>query len=203
MQITSLGVSVLALLAERQMHPYEMYQLLISRAQDRLVKVRPGSLYHTVDRLVAVDLVRAVGTDRAGNRPERTTYEITEEGRSALTAKVTQMLQSPAVEYPEFPLAVSEAHNLPMDSVLRLLRTRSARLSAEREFYRSGREQVEQSDVARRFWLDITYQETMLEAQIAWVTGLIDELQSGRIDWAPAPDLGTPDHSGPTPEPTS
>ena len=80
--LTPLGISALALLAERPMHPYEMYQLLMERSEDRVVKVRPGSLYHTVDRLAGQGYVRATGTGRAGNRPERTTYEITATGRS-------------------------------------------------------------------------------------------------------------------------
>jgi len=47
-ELTPLAISVLALLEERSMHAYEMYQLLITRHNDRLLKVRPGSLYHTV-----------------------------------------------------------------------------------------------------------------------------------------------------------
>ena len=43
--LTPLGVASLALLAEEPMHPYEMYQLLMARHEDRLVKVRPGTLY--------------------------------------------------------------------------------------------------------------------------------------------------------------
>ncbi|HWU59288.1 MAG TPA: PadR family transcriptional regulator, partial [Microbacteriaceae bacterium] len=38
--ITPLAIATLALLAERPMHPYEMYQTLIQRAEDRIVKVR-------------------------------------------------------------------------------------------------------------------------------------------------------------------
>ena len=41
-QLTSLGVSVLALLRERPMHGYEMFQTLVQRHADRIVKVRPG-----------------------------------------------------------------------------------------------------------------------------------------------------------------
>ena len=43
-ELTPLGLAALALLAERPMHPYEMYQTLVHRREDRNVKVRPGSL---------------------------------------------------------------------------------------------------------------------------------------------------------------
>src|SRR6478752_4124160 len=86
--LTPLGLAALSLLVEEPMHPYEMFQLLIARHEDRLVKVRPGTLYHAVGRLEEQGLVAATGTDREGNRPERTTYKISAAGREALTARL-------------------------------------------------------------------------------------------------------------------
>jgi DNA-binding PadR family transcriptional regulator len=171
--ITPLAIATLALLVERPMHPYEMYQTLIQRAEDRIVKVRPGSLYHTVDRLTERGLVRATGTQREGNRPERTTYEITESGQMTLTGRVAEMLATPVNEYPEFPLAIGEAHNLPRATVLDLLGRRLVRLRADLEFLSTGLIDVKQKKVERKFWLDITYQKAMLEAEIAWISGLV------------------------------
>jgi hypothetical protein len=65
-QLTSLGISVLALLRGRSMHGYEMFQTLVERHADRIVKVRPGSLYHVVDRLTEEKLIRPPGGDFAG-----------------------------------------------------------------------------------------------------------------------------------------
>ncbi|AHD23593.1 hypothetical protein Y013_03505 [Rhodococcus pyridinivorans SB3094] len=53
-------------------------QFLLRRREDNLIKLRPSSLYHTVSRLAESGLIRQEGTERAGNRPERTTYSITE-----------------------------------------------------------------------------------------------------------------------------
>ena len=119
--LTPLGVAALSLLVEEPMHPYEMYQLLMARHEDRLVKVRPGTLYHAVGRLEEHGLVDATGTDREGNRPERTTYTISAAGREALTQRLQDMLANPVNEYPSFPLAVAEAYNLPADVVVELL----------------------------------------------------------------------------------
>ena len=127
----ALGIAVLALLVERPMHPYEMFQTLLQRGEDRLLKVRPGSLYHTVDRLAHAGLVHAAGTDREGNRPERTTYEITVAGRGALSDRIAEILGTPDREYPLFPVALAEAHNLPADDVVGLLRKRIAAREAD------------------------------------------------------------------------
>src|SRR4051794_13852278 len=106
MQLTPLALSALGLLVERPMHPYEMYQLMLERHEDWMVKVRPGSLYHSVERLQEAKLVESTGTARAGNRPERTTYAITAAGREALTTRISELLHKPVREYPHFPFAI-------------------------------------------------------------------------------------------------
>ncbi|WP_308466362.1 PadR family transcriptional regulator [Rathayibacter soli] len=181
--ITPLGIASLALLAEQPMHPYEMYQTLIKRSEDRIVKVRPGSLYHTVDRLVADGLVRAIGTEREGNRPERTTYEITESGQLSLTERVAEMLATRVNHYPEFPLAIGEAHNLPRDTVVDLLQRRLAQLRADLEFVATAVRAVTHKELPRKYWLEITYQKAILEAEIGWIESFVAELESGDIDW--------------------
>jgi DNA-binding PadR family transcriptional regulator len=178
-----LGISALALLAERPMHPYEMYQVLLLRKEDRNVKVRPGSLYHAINKLEDGGLVRAVGIDREGNRPERTTYEITEEGRAQFLDRVEELIAEPLNEYPKFPLAIGQAHNLPLNRVIRLLQTRLAALAAEREQGTRDHEAVKAKGVPARYLLDAPYLLAMHDAQIAWLEHLIADLESGVIDW--------------------
>lgn len=181
--LTPLGIAALALLVERSMHPYEMYQLLIQRHEDRVIKVRPGSLYHTVDRLERHGLVRALGTEREGNRPERTTYEITEAGQLALGERVAEMLSTPVNEYPEFPLAIGEAHNLPKKTVIDLLARRLSRLRADVDSLNAGIEHIREKNVEPRYWVDIRYQQAMLNAEIEWIGDFTAELESGAVSW--------------------
>lgn len=181
--ITPLGMASLALLAERPMHPYEMYQTLIQRAEDRIVKVRPGSLYHTVDRLAQRKLVRATGTEREGNRPERTTYEITEAGQLSLSERITELLAGPADEFPSFTLAIAEAHNLPKDTVIHLLGRRLQHLQSDIDFLETGLVHVKRRNVERKFWIDIPYRTAMYEAEVDWIENFIRDLESGDIDW--------------------
>jgi DNA-binding HxlR family transcriptional regulator len=79
-RLTPLGVMVLALLREGDMHPYEMIRLMRHRHDDRIVSVTNGTMYHTVARLERQGLIAEVGIDRDGNRPERTTYALTDAG---------------------------------------------------------------------------------------------------------------------------
>lgn len=181
--LTPLGVAVLALVAERPMHPYEMMQTLLQRATDRLVKLRPGSLYHTVDRLLRDGYVDAVGVDRAGNRPERTTYALTEQGAEVLHTQLAAMIAAPVNEFPRFPLALAEAHNLPRDTALDLLRDRVDRLDRVLSELRAGVDQVRAKDLPERYWAELTYQIAMFETEQRWVSEFLQGIESGDIAW--------------------
>ncbi|WP_067845340.1 PadR family transcriptional regulator [Nocardia lijiangensis] len=181
--LTALAVSVLALLEERPMHPYEMFQLLLRRNEDLIVKLRPGSLYHTVARLADQELVRAEGVDREGNRPERTTYRITASGRDALRARLAEILRYPAREYPLFPVALSEAHNLPKDEVLRLVRERVAHLERDLADLDTMADWARTHEVERRYWIVLPYLRATLSAELGWLTGFLDELACGALEW--------------------
>nr|WP_277350828.1 PadR family transcriptional regulator [Rhodococcus sp. HNM0569] len=180
--MTPLGVTVLGLLVERPMHPYEMVQLATAR-RDHLVKVRPGSLYHTVTRLQGGGFVRECGTDRAGNRPERTVYEITEAGRTAFHERVADILAAPAREYLQFPLALAEAHNLDVDTVAGLLGERIAarehELGALDDRLRAARD----GGVPDLFTLGARYQQTLARAEVEWLRTLVVDIRAGAIPW--------------------
>ena len=114
-QLTSLGISVLALLKAHPMHGYEMFQTLVERHADRIVKVRPGSLYHVVDRLTEEKLIRRAGTARDGKRPERAIYEVTDAGLEALADRVGELIAAPTYEFPQFAVALAEIDTLGPD----------------------------------------------------------------------------------------
>lgn len=181
--VTPMGVAILALLAERPMHPYEMLQILVQRATDRLVKVRPGSLYHTVDRLVRDGLAEPAGVERSGNRPERTTYALTSAGAEALATELAAMISAPVNEFPRLPLALAEAHNLPRETVVGLLRDRLHRLDEELVVLRDGVAAVEAKDLPVRYWVDLTYQIAVYETESRWIASFVDGIESGAIAW--------------------
>ncbi|MDR6610959.1 MULTISPECIES: PadR family transcriptional regulator [unclassified Leifsonia] len=182
--LTPLAVAALALLAEGPSHPYEMYQTLMQRSEDRLVKVRPGSLYHTVDRMEAHGFVRATGTEREGNRPERTTYEITDAGTRALGERITEIIGTPTNEYPEFPLGLGEAHNLPVETVIALLRKRVALIRADTGVLDGAIADLTQRGVPAKYWLDVRYQRAITATEADVLETLIADLQSGAVSWS-------------------
>jgi DNA-binding PadR family transcriptional regulator len=185
MTLTPLALSTLGLLVERPMHPYEMYQTLLERHEDRLVKVRPGSLYHTVERLQEAKLVEATGTEREGNRPERTTYAITVEGRDALTERISELLKQPVREYPHFPFALSEGHNLLPTQAIADLTSYADALDDDIKELDDILKMAESQGVPEAFWLAGDYLRTVTVAQRDWIRTCISRIESKDLIWQP------------------
>ncbi|MXP23181.1 PadR family transcriptional regulator [Gordonia sp. HNM0687] len=184
-----LAVLVLGLVAERPMHPYEMFQTTIERREDRLVKFRPGTLYHTVDRLAGKELIEVHDVEREGNRPERTIYRITAGGRAALARSLEELLAGHPTEYPQLYLALSEAHGLPRARVIELLATRLTQMRAELQTLRAGAADADAAGKAEMFYLDIGCRITTLVAQIGWLDDLVKRLTTHTIAWLDDPDF--------------
>ncbi|MET0238196.1 MAG: PadR family transcriptional regulator [Kibdelosporangium sp.] len=183
MSLSSLALLVLELLAEREMHPYEMRQLLLRRGRDKRIKITPGSLYRTVERLTEDGLAEIVETNREGRRPERTVYAVTEAGREAFADRLRQMLSQPAPEFPQYPIALVCMHSLTRQDALDQLARRRAELEAEVARADVIRERLGRDGPQPIFWIDLDYSQTIRRAELSWTTQLIDDLTSGRVDW--------------------
>lgn len=181
-RLTPLGVMVLAMLREADMHPYEMMRLLRQRRADRLVPLAQGTLYHTVARLERAGLVEHVGVDREGNRPERTTYGVTDAGCAAVADWVRAEL--PRLDRPvETRVAIAEAHNLDRTEAISLLRQRLDALVAERAAYADSRAAVMDRGVPEQFLVELGRAETLLRAEAEWLETLLVRLESGEVGW--------------------
>jgi DNA-binding PadR family transcriptional regulator len=126
-----LALAVLALLFERPMHPYEMAATLKERHKEESIKLRYGSLYTVIDALVKRGDVVARATSRAGNRPERTVYELTPSGLDELRDWMRDLLRHPAKEFTQFEAGLSLLPVLPPEEAVSLLRDRALHLSGK------------------------------------------------------------------------
>jgi DNA-binding PadR family transcriptional regulator len=181
-RLTPLGVMVLALLGEGDMHPYEMIRLMRFRRDDRLVTITNGTVYHTVARLERADLIAEVGVDRDGNRPERTTYTLTDAGARAVREWVWRELSH--IERPaEFRIALAEAHNLERPDVVALLKERREALAASLAEHADGRHGALAKGVPSQYLLELERQETILAADLDWLDALILRLEREEFPW--------------------
>ncbi len=169
------------------MHPYEMQQLMRERRVDVRVKLKAGSLYHTVERLEANGHIEVVETQRDGRRPERTVYGLTESGRDAFTERARTMLSTPAEEYPEYPVALSAANDLEQDTVIEDLNMRVLRLESSLAAQKVVLDRLAESDLPKLYWIEHEYIYRQRKSELDWTNGLIADVESGRICW-PSPN---------------
>ncbi|MEV4320009.1 PadR family transcriptional regulator [Actinocrispum sp. NPDC049592] len=173
-----LALAVLGTLVQRPMHPYEMASFLRERGKDDDMPIKWGSLYTVVQNLEKHGFIEATGSTRAGGRPERTTYAITDGGREELQDWVRELLGTPEREPLKFTAALSMIGALPPDEAIGLLRQRrdllTARIAADEQQYESTRQSV-----PRMFLIEQEYELAVWRAEIQWIDGLLADFGSG------------------------
>jgi DNA-binding PadR family transcriptional regulator len=186
-----LALAVLALLFERPMHPYEMASTLKHRHKEESIKLRYGSLYTVIDALLARSMIEARETLRAGNRPERTVYVLTEAGLDELRDWMRDLLRTPTKEFTQFEAGLSLLPVLPPDEVVTLLRDRALHLSGQVWKMEGELAELSQQDLSAMtpeqdlpqgmkgqkfpplFTVESEYRLAMTRAELAFVTELV------------------------------
>ncbi len=175
-----LALSLLTLLAQRPMYPYEMAQTLRARGKEQNFPINWGSLYTVVANLAKYGFIEEAGTVREGRQPERTTYQITSRGMAELRDWLTELLSVPEDEHGGFVTALSEAGILPPDEVIGLLTARLATLDKANAAHQDDLKRWTER-LPRVFLVESEYQLAMRVAQSQWLRGLLTELVEGTI----------------------
>jgi DNA-binding PadR family transcriptional regulator len=175
-----LALSLLSLLAQRPMYPYEMAQMLRTRGKDQSIKINWGSLYTVVQNLEKNGFIEAAATEREGRQPERTTYQITGTGMSELRDWLSELLSVPEDERGGFVAALSEAGILPPAEVIGLLTTRLATLDKDNASQQADLK-LWSERLPRVLLVETEYQLAMRLAQAGWLRGLLGELVAGTV----------------------
>ena len=175
-----LGLYLLSLLSQQPMYPYEMAQTLRFRGKDKNFPINWGSLYTVVANLAKYGFIEETGTVREGRQPERTTYQITEQGLAELRDWMTELLSVPEDERSGFVAALSEAGILPPDEVIELLTARLTTLDKANAAQQDDLK-VWVERLPRILLIEAEYQLAMRVAQSRWLRGLLTEMVEGTI----------------------
>jgi DNA-binding PadR family transcriptional regulator len=171
---------LLALVAEAPVHPYRMQQLIEERGKDRIANVaQPYSVYQTIERLHRAGLIAVRETERAQGRPERTVYEITDQGARTLRLWLRTMLSTPEPDFPDFPAALATLPILDPEDVLAQLEAR-----AEALIERLAESDTSAFDLPRLFLIEEEYHHAVTRAELDWVRSVIEDLRSGALTWS-------------------
>jgi DNA-binding PadR family transcriptional regulator len=184
-----LAAAVLKLLDERPMHPYELQQCIRERRLDFVLKLKSGSLYHTVERLEHAGLIEPLEINRDGRRPERTVYAITERGRDEFRDWLRDLLSEPVQEFPQFAAALAFMTSLAKDEVVQLLIRRTVSVEAGLAAFESAQYTLQQHGLPRIHLIEAEYGQALRRAELEWLRTIVRELKDGTLDWPPAEPL--------------
>jgi len=177
------SLTVLCLLSERPMHPYQMQRLIQQRHKDEFLELKKGSLYHAIERLAKAGFIEEDSTSREGRRPERTIYRITESGEARLGEWLRYLLSCPVREPSSFVAALSFAPLLTPEDVADQLDLRMQQLECAMIAIEAVLERLV-PQIGRVCLIEAEYAIAMKKAELQWVRKMIGELRSGSLTWS-------------------
>lgn len=172
-----LALAVLAQLLMGPTHPYEIGRRLTVQDKGRNIKYTRGSLYMVVEQLVKAGFVAEDGTVRDTQRPERTIYALTEDGRAELYDWLRDLVARPEHEFPKFGVALSLLVVLSPADAVELLGRRLVALTEETDQIRADVKASVDGGLAWVFVVEEEYRLAVLDAEARFVTTLITQLE--------------------------
>lgn len=190
LDISPLALSILELLDERPMHPYELASTMRARHHDEFIRLNFGTLYHTVDTLERDGWIVPLEREKEGKRPERTVYQLTQAGRQLLLRVVSDLVAQPKREYPHFAAGLMFMHHLEATKAAEHLNERWHALDAHVEKLKRIMSELRADGVTRLAIIELEHKIAMLDAEGGWVRGLEREITEGKLEWEAGIEAG-------------
>jgi DNA-binding PadR family transcriptional regulator len=178
-----LALSILELLDEEPVHPYEMASKMRARHHDEFIRLNFGTLYHTVDVLERNGWIVPVEREKEGRRPERTVYKLTSSGREVLLRALDELLRRPKREYPHFAAGLMFMHHLEAPAAAARLRERAEALELLVAKLNHVLTTLRGQGLGRIALIEIEHKIAMLDAERKWVLKIEREISDGKLEW--------------------
>lgn len=106
----SMKLVILGLLLEGDKHPYEVQHIMKERQMDCYIKYAKGSLYYAFEQLEKQGAIHITNVIRDTNRPDKTIFHITEEGKKLFHTLLLKQFEAKNQIYKPIYSALSFAH---------------------------------------------------------------------------------------------
>jgi DNA-binding PadR family transcriptional regulator len=182
--MSSIRLFILGTLAATgPLHGHQIRQQAQTDRTETWTDIQVGSVYGALKRLAGEDLIREVRTEKVGNRPERTVYEITPQGRRSLAAIHDTALRELDRHYDPFDLALAQARDIPAEHLEQIVQNRIGALKVQLATQRHAAEAADPYvNEAER--MVIQHLIAVTEAEIRWHTELAARLEKVVADFA-------------------
>jgi DNA-binding PadR family transcriptional regulator len=181
--VSPLALSILELLNERPMHPYELASTMRERHHDEFIRLNFGSLYHTVEVLERNGWIVPTEREKDGRRPERTVYRLTESGQSVFLSVLRDILAIPRREYLHFSAGLMFMHHLESKVAVDMLQKRSLVLGTVIDKLSHILDELHETGHTRLIVIELEHKIAILQAERAWVNKTVKEIDKGTLEW--------------------
>jgi DNA-binding PadR family transcriptional regulator len=182
---------ILGLLRSRPLHGYEIKRVIEEHMGD-WTSIAFGSIYFALQKLVEEEAIEILATEKAGGRPSRTVYSITEKGRDEFVTLLRGAWKTFERHSFAVDLGLFFFEGLPANEIHGLLHDRVATLTETLRLFESHRSEVTQDPkVPPQSEAIFEHASKHLLAELSWTKDVLAAIESRRL--RPGPLNATPE----------
>ncbi|OIJ89724.1 PadR family transcriptional regulator [Streptomyces colonosanans] len=157
------------------MHGHQLRRMAQIDRTELWTDIKPGSLYGVLHRMQAEGIITAVRSEQEGNRPERTVYAITDEGRNEFRFLREKALRDTKLRPDPIDLALQNAQDMNESELRAILENLRAVVAGELEAWRNL-QSAAAPHIAGLERIIIQHTEARLRAEVEWHDELLARL---------------------------
>ena len=172
---------ILGLLRDQPLHGYEIKQIIEEQMGD-WTSIAFGSIYFALGKLSEEGLIEMVATEKTGNRPSRSIYQISEAGRAKFLRLLREVWKEPERQFFAIDVGLGFLHALPVEEILGYLRNRVAYMEEALQYLDSHQqEQMGQPDVPASAVMIFEHARAHAVAELAWTKDVLEKIERGKL----------------------
>jgi DNA-binding PadR family transcriptional regulator len=172
---------ILGLLRDQPLYGYELKQIIEEQMGD-WTSIAFGSVYFALGKLSEEGLIEKVATKKEGNRPSRSIYQITQEGRAEFLRLLREVWGGLEREYFAIDIGLAFMNALPQDEIKGYLHKRLAQLGGILHYLGSHeQEQMTQPDIPSSAVAIFEHSRAHLEAELSWTKEMLEKIEQGKL----------------------
>lgn len=172
---------ILGLLRDQPLHGYEIKQIIEEHMGD-WTSIAFGSIYFALGKLSEEELIEMVATEKAGNRPSRSIYQITEAGRAEFLRILRDVWREPERQYFSIDVGLAFMNALPGEEIKGYLQRRVLQLEETRKYLDSHQQdQMGQPNVPASAAAIFEHSRAHAAAELVWTKELLEKMEQGKL----------------------
>jgi DNA-binding PadR family transcriptional regulator len=170
---------ILGLLQRQQLYGYEIKHIIEDHMGD-WTNIAFGSIYFALSKLAKDGMIEKVATEKEGNRPSRSVYQITESGKQEFLNLLREAWSDLEQQYFSIDVALSFSQALPLQEIEGYLQQRLLQVESILEHLDSHQgEQMVRQEIPRVANYIFEHSRVHYQAELEWTRDLLEKVKQG------------------------